>query len=133
MSLMTDLKYALRSFGRAKGLAITVVVTLALGIGANAAIFSVVRGVLLRPLVNRDPDSLIYIRQTAKGVGMKEICVVPANEPAIALSSVITSNAGSNGSILPRAAVSVDVAAIGSSATRTARVDFGSGSWATGA
>ena len=47
----------------------TVVVTLALGIGANAAIFSVVRGVLLRPLVNRDEDRLIYIRQRAPGVG----------------------------------------------------------------
>ena len=56
---------------RAKGLAATVVVTLALGIGANAAIFSVVRGVLLRPLVNRDEDRLIYIRQSAPGVGME--------------------------------------------------------------
>jgi putative ABC transport system permease protein len=44
-------------------------VTLALGIGANAAIFSVVRGVLLRPLVNRDEDRLIYIRQSAPGIG----------------------------------------------------------------
>ena len=70
MSLMTDLKYALRSCGRAKGLAITVVVTLALGIGANAAIFSVVQGVLLRPLVNREPDRLIYIRQSAPGIGV---------------------------------------------------------------
>ena len=67
--LVRDLKVALRSLGRTKGLAITVVLTLALGIGANAAIFSVVRGVLLRPLVNRDEDRLIYIRQSAPGIG----------------------------------------------------------------
>jgi putative ABC transport system permease protein len=71
MHLMTDFKFALRSLMRAKGLAATVVVTLALGIGANAAIFSVVRGVLLRPLANRDQDRLIYIRQTAKGLGLE--------------------------------------------------------------
>ncbi len=64
-----DLKVAVRSLARAKGLAITVVLTLALGIGANAAIFSVVRGVLLRPLVNRDEDRLIYIWQSAPGLG----------------------------------------------------------------
>src|SRR5271163_3320579 len=69
--ILRDLKVALRSLGRTKGLAITVVLTLALGIGANAAIFSVVRGVLLRPLVNRDEDRLIYIRQTAKGIGVE--------------------------------------------------------------
>src|SRR3954466_2459832 len=70
MSWITDLRFALRSLGRAKGLAITVVLTLALGIGANAAIFSLVRGVLLRPLVNRDADRLIYIRQSAPGIGV---------------------------------------------------------------
>jgi predicted permease len=68
MSFITDFRFALRSLGRVKGLAITVIVTLALGIGANAAIFSVVRGVLLRPLVNRDEDRLIYIRQSAPGI-----------------------------------------------------------------
>ena len=68
---MTDLKFALRSLIRAKWLALTVAVTLALGIGANAAIFSVVRGVLLRPLVNRDQDRLIYIHQSAKGIGLE--------------------------------------------------------------
>ncbi len=71
MSFLTDFKFALRSLGHVKGLAITVVVTLALGIGANAAIFSVVRGVLLRPLANRDEDRLIYLRQSAPGMGVE--------------------------------------------------------------
>jgi predicted permease len=66
-TFMRDLKFAVRSLTRTKGLTITVALTLALGIGANAAIFSVVRGVLLRPLVNRDEDRLIYIRQSAQG------------------------------------------------------------------
>ena len=73
MNVLTDLRFALRSLSHAKGLAITVVVTLALGIGANAAIFSVVRGVLLRPLANRDEDRLIYIQQTAKGIGADNV------------------------------------------------------------
>jgi putative ABC transport system permease protein len=68
MNLSTDFRFALRSLGRVKGLTVTVVVTLALGIGANAAIFSVVRGVLLKPLVNREEDRLIYIRQSAPGL-----------------------------------------------------------------
>jgi predicted permease len=66
-----DVKYALRSLSSAKGLSITVVLTLALGIGANAAIFTLVRGVLLRPLVNRDEDRLIYIHQSARGLNME--------------------------------------------------------------
>jgi predicted permease len=70
MSILSDFRFALRSLSRVKGLAMTVVVTLALGIGANAAIFSVVRGVLLRPLVNRDQDRLIYLRQSAPGIGI---------------------------------------------------------------
>ena len=73
MSFITDLRFALRSLARVKGLALTVVVTLALGIGANAAIFSVVRGVLLRPLVNRDQDRLIYIRQSAPGIRIEDV------------------------------------------------------------
>ena len=69
MSFVNDLRVAFRSLTRTKGLAITVVLTLALGIGANAAIFTLVRGVLLKPLVNRDEDRLIYIRQSAPGLG----------------------------------------------------------------
>jgi len=69
MNFLNDIKFAVRSLARTKGLTVTVVLTLALGIGANAAIFSLVRGVLLRPLVNRDEDRLIYIRQSARGIG----------------------------------------------------------------
>jgi putative ABC transport system permease protein len=71
IELARDMRFAVRSLLRAKGLAATIIVTLGLGIGANAAIFSVVRGVLLRPLVNRDEDRLIYIRQTAPGIGIE--------------------------------------------------------------
>src|ERR1700688_834330 len=64
------MKFAIRSLAHTKGLTLTVVLTLALGIGANAAIFTLVRGVLLQPLVNRDEGRLIYIRQSAQGLGV---------------------------------------------------------------
>src|SRR5262245_29676751 len=69
MSFLRDLKIAVRSLARARALWITVAVTLALGIGANADIFSVVRAVLLLPLANRDQDRLLYVRQSAPGIG----------------------------------------------------------------
>jgi putative ABC transport system permease protein len=69
MSFFRDLKVAVRSLTRARALWFTVAITLALGIGANAAIFSVVRGVLLRPLANRDEDRLLHVRQSAPGIG----------------------------------------------------------------
>ena len=69
MLFFHDLKIAVRSLWRVRALWFTVALTLALGIGANAAIFSVVRAVLLRPLVNRDEDRLLYLRQSAQGIG----------------------------------------------------------------
>lgn len=54
-------------------MALIVVLTLALGIGANAAIFTLVRGVLLKPLVNRDEDRLIYVRQSAPGLRTENV------------------------------------------------------------
>ena len=69
MTFVRDLRVAAHSLIRTPGLAIAVVLTLALGIGANSAIFTLVRGVLLKPLVNRDEDQLIYIRQSAAGIG----------------------------------------------------------------
>jgi predicted permease len=68
MSFVRDLRVAAYSLIRTPGLVIAVVLTLALGIGANAAIFTLVRGVLLKPLVNRGEDRLIYIRQSAPGI-----------------------------------------------------------------
>ena len=72
MSFLHDLKIAVRSLARTPALWATVAVTLALGIGANAAIFSVVRGVLLKPLANRDEDRLLYVRQSALGIGEED-------------------------------------------------------------
>jgi putative ABC transport system permease protein len=72
MSFIRDLRVAAHSLIRTPGLAIAVILTLALGIGANAAIFTLVRGVLLKPLVNRDEDRLIYIRQSALGLGQDD-------------------------------------------------------------
>ena len=69
MSFFHDLKIAIRSLSRVRALWFTVALTLALGIGANAAIFSVVRAVLLRPLANREEDRLLYVRQSAPGIG----------------------------------------------------------------
>src|ERR1700757_2832311 len=68
MSLFRDLKVAFYSLLRTPGLAFIVILTLELGIGANAAIFTLVRGVLLKPLVNRDEARLIYVRQSAPGI-----------------------------------------------------------------
>jgi len=68
MSFLRDLRLAFHSLLRSKGIAIIVILTLALGIGANAAIFTLVRGVLLKPLVNRGENRLIYIRQSAPGL-----------------------------------------------------------------
>jgi predicted permease len=67
--LISDIRYAARSLSRARGFTIAVVLTLGLGIGANTAIFSVVRGVLLRPLPHKDGDRLVYLRHSMKGAG----------------------------------------------------------------
>src|SRR5204862_3886877 len=71
--LIPDLRYAVRSLARARGFALAVILTLGLGIGANTAIFSVVRGVLLKPLPHRDGARLVYLRQSINGPGGENI------------------------------------------------------------
>jgi putative ABC transport system permease protein len=72
MNLLQDLRYTVRSLLRAPGFTLAVVLTLALGIGANTAVFSAVRGVLLRPLPHKDGDRLVYLRHTAERAGIDE-------------------------------------------------------------
>ena len=69
-TLLQDVKYGARSIGRSPGFALTVVFTMALGIGANSAIFSVVNGVLLKPLPFEDGARLVVLRQEQPKAGV---------------------------------------------------------------
>jgi predicted permease len=73
MSFLADFRRVMRSLFRARGFAVAVVLTLALGIGANTAMFTLLRGTLLRPLPNREGERLVYLRQSAKGAGQDNV------------------------------------------------------------
>jgi predicted permease len=71
-ALLQDVRYALRSFGQARGLTAVAVLSLALGIGANTAIFSVASALLLRPLPYQDPERLVILWNRSPGLGIDE-------------------------------------------------------------
>ncbi len=68
-AVMQDVKYAIRSLKRSPGFATVAVITLALGIGANSAIFSVLNGVLLKPLPYPAPNEIVWIHEAHDGPG----------------------------------------------------------------
>jgi len=72
-ALIQDVRYAWRTMRKTPAFTLTVVVTLALGVGANTAIFSLVNAVLLRPLPYRDPDRLVRIFFNEPGLGLRDV------------------------------------------------------------
>jgi putative ABC transport system permease protein len=78
-SIVRDLRYALRSLGRNPGFACVSVLALALGIGANSAIFTVVNSVLLQPLRFQKPEQLVLVRERNLKAGFPEFSLSPGN------------------------------------------------------
>src|SRR4030095_12924923 len=100
MSWLQDVRYAARSLRKSPGFTFVAAITLALGVGANAAIFSVVNTVMLRPLPFADPDRLIRIWESEVERGRPQFAVSHPNfldfraQAASVQSMAATNNAG---------------------------------------
>ena len=78
-TVMQDLRYALRSLRKSPGFAITAILSLALGLGASTAIFSIADGLLLRPLPYRNPAQLMMLWEAERTGGVKNNVISPGN------------------------------------------------------
>src|SRR5213082_4130906 len=76
-NLLRDVRHAIRNLMRTPGFALVTILTLALGIGANTAIFSVVNAVILRPLGYPHPEQLVYISTQFPKMGFDQFWVSP--------------------------------------------------------
>src|SRR5436190_11548041 len=107
-ALLQDLRFAFRQFGKSPGFTVTVVLTLALGIGAATAIFSLVEGILLRPLPFSDPDRLVLLGDHLEGgvsatpVTAREIATYSTSTNAFSsLGGYITASYEVSGGAIP--------------------------------
>src|SRR5580704_3324102 len=120
--MLSDFRFALRQFLKTPGFSAIAVVTLALAIGANVAIFSAIDAVLLHPLPYPEPDRLVYVGEDLKHFNLKKI---PASPPevvdyrnmatsfsaigAVENSTAFTLTGGSNPEIIPGMSVTASM------------------------
>ncbi len=79
LNILHDLRYAFRSLVTSPGFSAVAVLTLALGVGANTAVFSLINSVLLRPLPYEQSDRLVLVWESAPFFGVQDSPVAPAN------------------------------------------------------